>query len=518
MSDELWLPEGFNWKLPDYGPVFEERARRLKNLRAAPETLGAVKAFYKDHPAHFVHEWGFTVDPRNAEVGLPTVLPFLLFKRQAEFIDWLLARWKAREDGLVEKSRDMGASWLCVAFGAWMWSFYPGAVAGFGSRKEEYVDKIGDPKSLFWKVRQFINLLPPEFRPVGWSEKAHAPHMRVLNPENEAAIVGEAGDNIGRGNRTSIYFVDEAAHLEHDQAVDAALSQTTNCRIDVSTPNGAGNSFYRKRHGGRIKVFIFDWKQDPRKDKDWYAKQVESKDPVVVAQEIDRDYEGSVGDAWFPGPLVAAAGMRGAADVAPMGGLRVGVDVARFGDDKTVVTLRRGRLVMKQEQRGKLDVVQAAGFARECIRPYAHIPLDQIAVDTIGIGAGVADILRSDGWFPDRRSGRTIRKIVVDVNAALQMDDGANYNLRAFMARQLREWLETGSIPSDPELRADMTALKYSFRKGLLLLESKDDMKKRLGRSPDRYDSLALTFAIPTIHEEPLPAALPYEPAVRGVM
>jgi phage terminase large subunit len=172
--------------------------------------------------------------------------------------------------------------------------------------------------------------------------------MRVLNPENGASIVGEAGDNIGRGNRTSIYFKDESAFYEHADAIDAALSQTSNCKIDVSTPNGAGNAFYRKRHGGRIKVFVFDWRQDPRKGKDWYAKQCEILDAVIVAQEIDRDYESSVTDSWIPSDIVIAAQARGPADVRPVGGLRVGVDVARFGDDKTVISFRRGRVLLKQ--------------------------------------------------------------------------------------------------------------------------------------------------------------------------
>jgi phage terminase large subunit len=522
VDEPLWFPPGFDWRRPDYAPVYQERIRRLTHIRANLGELHALKEFYKAHPAHWIHDFGFTVDPRQAEIGLPTVMPFLLFPKQQEFIDTLFLWWKNRQDGLVEKSRDMGVSWLCVAFGVWMWSFYDGTVIGFGSRKEEYVDKIGDPKSLFWKIRSFVDFLPPEFQPRGWNAKVHAPHMRVLNPANDAAIVGEAGDNIGRGNRTSIYFVDEAAHLEHDQAVDAALSQTTNCRIDVSTPNGAGNSFYRKRHGGRVKVFVFDWKDDPRKGKDWYAKQVETKDPVVVAQEIDRDYEGSVGDSFFAGPLVTAAMMRGPLDVMPHGGLRVGVDVARFGEDKTVITLRRGRVCIRQELRGKLDIVQVAGFVRETVRAFKESPLEQIAVDTIGLGAGVADILRSDGYFPDltvgvTRFGQQVKRTVVDVNSAIRLDDGANYNLRAFMARQTKEWLESASIPNDPELKADLTALKYSFRGGLLLMESKDDMKKRLGRSPDRYDSLALTFAVPTRHEEPPPSVTPWRPAVAGV-
>lgn len=497
---ELWFPEGFDWKAPDYSEVWQERAERLKRIREPGYDLAALHAFYAENPVNFIHDWGCTFDPRLVERGIDAVVPFLLFKRQAEFINWLVERWKAREDGLVEKSRDMGVSWLCVAAAVWMWRYKKGTVVGFGSRKEEYVDKIGDPKSLFWKIRQFINLLPKEFTPVGYSEKACAPHMRVLNPENGAAVVGEAGDNIGRGNRTSIYLKDESAFYERPEAVDAALSQTSNCKIDVSTPNGAGNPFYNKRHGGRIPVFIFDWKQDPRKDMDWYRKQCESLDPVIVAQEIDRNYESSVVNAFIPGDLVTEAMGRGPADVRAMGGLRVGIDVARFGDDKTVISFRRGRVLLKQVILSKLDVAQVAGRARSEIAAYAELP-EQIAVDTIGIGAGVADMMRA--WYPKAKG----REVVVDVNASLRMANGQDYNLRAQMWREMREWLKTASIPNDNDLRSDLTALRYGFRGGELLLEAKDDAKRRGVKSPDRGDSLALTFAIPT-----KPAAKPSAP------
>lgn len=202
-----------DWLNPDYSLIFEARIAALERLRAKPELLPSIEAFYKDNPVAFINDWGMTFDPRNAEIGKPTTVPFILFPKQVEYINWLVERWRGRTDGLAEKSRDMGVSWLCCAFAVWMWRFYPGTVVGFGSRKEEYVDKLGDPKSLFWKVRAFIGLLPRELRPRGYDEKTHAPHMRILNPDNGSAIVGEAGDNIGRGNRTSIYFKDEAQPL-----------------------------------------------------------------------------------------------------------------------------------------------------------------------------------------------------------------------------------------------------------------------------------------------------------------
>ncbi|MEY5098170.1 MAG: hypothetical protein RJA36_889 [Pseudomonadota bacterium] len=477
----------FDWKNPDYAPVWTERIERLKRLRSDPAILAGVKAFYADHPVEFITDWMCTFDPRNVERGIEAVTPFLLFPRQAEYVRWVVERWQGREDGLVEKSRDAGVSWLCVAIAVWMWLFKPGVVVGFGSRKEEYVDKLGDPKSLFWKIREAIKLLPVELQPTGYDERKHAPSMRIVNPENGSTIIGEAGDNIGRGNRTSIYFKDESAFYERPESIDAALSQTSNCKIDVSTPNGAGNPFYRKRMGGKIPVFVFDWRDDPRKDQAWYDKQKATLDAVIVAQEIDRDYTASVSNAFIPGDAVTEAMGRGPADVQALGPLQCAVDVARFGDDKSVITFRQGRVVFPQIVFGQADVVDVAGRVKDACDAW-RMPVAQIAVDTIGIGAGVADTLRRQ--FP--------RGVVVDVNSSVRLSDGQNYNLRARMWRDMREFIKSGvSLPKDPELAAELTALQYQYRGGELLIEAKDDAKKRGVKSPDRADSLALTFAVP---------------------
>jgi phage terminase large subunit len=507
-----------DWRNLDYEPVYQERIRRLANLRASPELLPGVKQFYKDHPVEFITDFGLTFDPRNVEVGLPATVPFIMFPRQAEFVDWVVERWRAREDGLAEKSRDMGVSWLCVAISVWMWLFHPGVVIGFGSRKESYVDDLSNPSALFWKIRMFVEYLPNELRPAGWDQKKHAPYMKILNPENGSSIVGEAGDNIGRGNRASIYFVDEAAFLERPDAIDAALSQTANCKIHVSTPNGAGNPFYRKRHGGKTKVFTFHWKEDPRKDDAWYRKQCESLDPVVVAQEIDISYSASVGDAFIPEPLVMEAQTKGPANVEALGPLIIGVDVARFGDDKSVITARQGRVVMWQRVFEKMDTMSLAAQVKAAVDAFraSGQQVAQIAVDTIGVGSGVADRLRM--FYPDKIDGTgrvTDKSIVADVNSSLPVSDGVNFNLRAQMWDAGKQWLENApvSLPNDPELRTDLTALKYKFKGGLRLIESKEDAKRRGIKSPDRADSLMLTFAIPCVERKrSLPQVTPFEP------
>ncbi len=300
------IPFPFDFKNPDYTQVFEWRMERLQRIRANPESLPIMKAFYKDNPAQFIIDWGMTVDPRNVERGLPARIPFLLFPKQEAWIQWFVEHWRASKPGITEKTRDMGMSWLTVGMASSLCLFNRGVFAGFGSRKEEYVDKIGSPKSLFDKARNFISLLPVEFRG-GWSAKQHAPHMRILFPETESAMTGEAGDGIGRGDRTSFYIVDESAFLERPYLVDASLSATTNCRQDISTPNGMANSFAERRHSGKIDVFTFHWRDDPRKDQAWYDKQVEELDAVTVAQEIDINYSASVEGVLIPSAWVQAA-------------------------------------------------------------------------------------------------------------------------------------------------------------------------------------------------------------------
>lgn len=479
-----------NWKRPDYSAVWIERAERLKRIRSKPELLKPLLEFYRDNPVEFIQDWGCTVDPRNAEIGVEVTVPFLLFPKQAEYVNWIVERWKGREDGLVEKSRDMGVSWLCVAIAVWMWRFHTGAVVGFGSRKEEYVDKIGDPKSLFWKVRQFIALLPIELRPAGYTEKAHAAYMRITNPENGAAIVGEAGDNIGRGNRTSIYFKDESAFYEHPESIDSALSQTSNCKIDVSTPNGNGNPFYRKAHSGRVKKFVFDWRDDPRKDDAWYAKQLEIHDAVVVAREIDRDYNASVTDAYIPGELFTAAQMLGPSQVQAIGGWVIAIDAAHMGDDESVIHLRRGRLNLPQISLRQVDGPALAGrVIDECdtiVRRKEDIW--GIVIELDGPGVSCFDALKASKYG----------HLVKGIHTGATQSDDRNYNLRAKLWRAALDYLKEGgnSLPNDPELKSQACALKFGYKKGLLLMQSKKEYKSMFGKSPDRADAFVLSFAI----------------------
>jgi phage terminase large subunit len=402
-------PGKFDWKNPDYMPVFEHRLDMLRRIREAEATapgsiLPALRTYYRDNPADFIEDWGVTFDPRNLEKGRPALVPFLLFPKQREFIEWTVERWQNQEPGIVEKSRDMGISWLAVSLAASFALFRPGFVAGFGSRKEVYVDSKDSPKSLFWKARQFVKHLPPEFRGP-WDEQKHAPYMRVSFPESDAYMAGEAGDGIGRGDRTSIYFVDESAHLERPELVDASLSQTTNCRIDMSSVNGSANPFAEKRFSGRIKVFTFHWRDDPRKDEAWYAKQCAELPATVVAQEIDISYSASV-----EGIVIPAAWVQAAIDahvklgIKPSGEKRGALDVADEGVDLNAFCGGHGVVIEFIEAwSGKGDdIFGTVERAFEICDAQGYTLFDY---DADGLGAGVRGDARV---INEKRKGRTI--------------------------------------------------------------------------------------------------------------
>lgn len=380
----------FDWKNPDYSAVFAQRVERLKRIRAdeSGELLRNLRAYYGDHPWDFINDWGCTFDPRLVERGLPAVVPFVLFPKQVEWCKWVVGKWRSQEPGLTEKSRDAGVSWLAVALSATLCLFNEGVVIGFGSRKEEYVDKLGAPKSLFWKAREFIKLLPPEFRP-GW-DTSHAPHMRISFPATGSVMVGEAGDNIGRGDRSSIYFVDESAFLERPQLVEASLSQTTNCRIDVSTPHGMANPFAQKRHSWPDdRIFIFDWRDDPRKDDEWYAKQERDLDPVTLAQEVDRNYAASAVGVLIPGSWVRAAiGAAAKLGLEVDGPRRGALDVADEGIDLNAFCVSRGISVESVTAwSGKGDDIM--GTVQRAFAMCDVLGIDGFDYDADGLGAGV---------------------------------------------------------------------------------------------------------------------------------
>jgi phage terminase large subunit len=386
------LPFRFDWKHPDYVQVFQHRLEAEQRLnQSTPAEIRTVKAYYRDHVAEFITDWGVTTDPRNVDINLPSLIPFILFPRQEEWIEWFFRRWKGRDPGMTEKSRESGLSWLAVATASTICLLNDGVAVGFGSRKQEYVDQIGSPKSLLEKARIFIENLPAAFRG-GWTRN-DAPQMRIKFPDTGSFIGGEIGDEIGRGDRTSFYFVDEAAFLEHPETVDSSLSQTTRCRIDISTPNGMANSFAQRRfsdeYDGTDRLFTFHWRDDPRKDDAWYRAECGKWSEQIIAQEIDINHAASVEGVVIPGAWVQAAiGADVALGFECTGDRFAALDVADEGRDQNCLGARRGvKLYQCKSWSGVgssifKSVVRTFGLLDD----WGHETFDY---DADGLGAGV---------------------------------------------------------------------------------------------------------------------------------
>ncbi len=392
-----------NWP-PDYRKVWGSRQKRLEILRSSPRARGCAAHFYAAHPQEFIEDWVCTYDPRNADGGdLPATLPFILFPKQRELVTFLYALMECQADGLVEKSRDMGATWIAVAVSVHLWLYRPGASVGWGSRKEQLVDKIGDPDSIFEKIRMVINSLPVDMKPMGLDPKKHLSFMKIVNPINGATITGEAGDNIGRGGRKLIYFKDESAHYERPERIEAALSDNTRVQVDISSVNGIGNVFHRRREAGvewspgrpintkKTNVFVMDWSDHPAKDRAWYdkrrAKAVEEGLFHIFAQEVDRDYSASV-----EGIVIDPAWVRSAIDAHKVLGFEAkgpataGLDVADEGLDRNALVIARGNVVQVCKEWGERDTGKTTRRAIDACLPFGPLALQY---DSIGVGSGV---------------------------------------------------------------------------------------------------------------------------------
>ncbi len=294
----------------------------------------------------FINDWGYTIDPRLIGEGRNPVMAFELFPKQREMIVWMLQCLTDSKPGIVVKSRDVGASWCAMALLSSLCIYRQGFAAGIGSAVEIKIDRSGDPDTLFYKARSFLENLPPEFNG-GYDQDRNAAYMRLTFPLTGSSITGEAGDQAGRGGRKTIFVVDESAHFERPKIIDKNLSANTRCRIDMSSVNGMANSFYTRAHNPAIRRFDFTWRDDPRKDQKWYEQQCAELDEVVVKQEIDCDFAASLEGVCIPSQWVVAA-----IDIdkhlgidCSSGAHRAALDIADRGNDKNAYVAVRGRRI-----------------------------------------------------------------------------------------------------------------------------------------------------------------------------
>lgn len=412
-----WKPEPLDAKHwpPDYRAVYAWRLRQLTKLRADPALLRSAKAYYASRPTEFIMHWMDTYDPRREGQKW---IPFIFFIRQAQMIDFLQSCVADNENGLVEKCRDAGATWIACGYTIHSWLFVKNDAIGWGSRKQELVDKLGDASSIFEKLRLIVRRLPDIWRPIGLDERKHMTFMKMINPENKSVITGETGDNIGRGGRTRIYFKDESAHYERPEKIEAALGDNTNVQIDISSVNGLGNVFHRRREAGVdwspnatnlrpgfTRVFVIDWRDHPGKTQAWYdqrkAKYEREGMLHIFAQEVDRNYSAAVSNTIIPYEWIVACvdahkkikwiDDRGAVhfgfnDEHIPNTWIAGLDVADGGIDRNALAMRQWIILRDVSEWGERD---PGVTTRRTIARVRHHKGIRVQYDCIGVGSSV---------------------------------------------------------------------------------------------------------------------------------
>jgi|GEM_PF-1245288 len=245
-------------------------------------------------------------------------IPFLLWDFQEKAAEDIIRAIVLGHDIPIEKSRDMGMSWLIIAIFVYMWHFY-GNDFLVGSQKAENVDSRGNIKTLLEKARYIINNNPEWLIP-HLKEKKHDKSMLLIHPESGATLTGESNNaNFGRQDRRKAVLFDEFASWEMtDKSAWQSCGSTTDCRIPLSTANTRGTNchFFTIMNNAKKKdnpYLRLHWTLNPRfaeglyydalenPTSPWYEKQIKRASSMAeVHQEIDIDYLASAGNKIFP--------------------------------------------------------------------------------------------------------------------------------------------------------------------------------------------------------------------------
>lgn len=238
-------------------------------------------------PVYFINEFCFTFDPRTKIKDLP----FKLYPYQEDTVRDIVNAIKNKEDLFIEKSRDMGISWLIACVLVWFWIFQKKFQSLIGSRKEDYVDN-GLIDSLFGKIDYIIRKLP--FIPEGFSSKNRT-YMKLESPVRGGTIKGEsANDNFSRAGRYDCVVFDEIAFWQHQRQSWESAGDSSPCRIAITTPSPEPSYAKYLRNSGKTKVVTLHWKKHPLKDEEWYENEKKRRTDDEVARELDINWEGSL--------------------------------------------------------------------------------------------------------------------------------------------------------------------------------------------------------------------------------
>ena len=456
-------------------------------LRLAIKTEKDMKLRYvvqdlcKEDVLFWINTFCATYNPRKN----PSTIPFITYEYEDKLILDLVDSIKNQKDLLIDKSRDMGVTWCVLIVFTWFWQFH-GEGYDFlcGSRKEQYIDGIGNMDTLMEKIRFLIRNQPKWLRPRDFDFKRDSNYMKIVNPVSKATITGEATNaNFSRSGRRRAIFFDEFAFWETDAEAWRASADSTNCRLVVSTPCGFNNQFAKLRHSGSIPFRSLHWKLHPEKDQAWYDNECKRRnnDAVEIAQELDINYEGSE-----EGVLFEFAELKKAATNEPMLSperIVISLDPAGEGEDEAVFyVMNNGQVVERKFIATSTDPQLAAETIFLLNKHKAQVFIAD------SIGNSVADLV-------SQLLGRNERGVkVIKFKSSEKATDPTYFNRRDQVYHQAAQQMKSGNVQVDNDytLMKQLNATKYKKDNGRIYISAKEEIKEVIGTSPDRADSWVL--------------------------
>lgn len=297
-----------------------------------------------------------------------------------------------------------------------------------------------------------------------------------------------------------LFLIDEAGDVPDSvvAAAEAALATGKETKLVITgNPTQTDGPLYRAFTRERELWFLVevtgdpdDPNRSPRVSLEWARQQIEKygrHHPYVIVNVFGQ-FPPTASNALLGIEDVSSAARRTIGEADYIYDAKImGVDVARFGDDRSVIFLRQGRMALRPKMFRNLDTMELAGQVALAIT--ASKP-DAVFIDATGLGAGVVDRCHQLG----------LRVQGVDFGSRPLRSEPKLANRRTEMWWQMAEWVRSGGcIPDDGELISELTAPTYFFRDAGISLEKKEDIKKRGLPSPDKADALALTFALPVV-------------------
>lgn len=307
--------------------------------------------------------------------------------------------------------------------------------------------------------------------------------VRVYGADNPDRLRGIYLDGV---------VMDEVADMKPevwDEVVLPTLTDRQGWALFIGTPKGVNrfSELYDRATGPHWFRRLFDVYSTDALPPDEIELARQSMPESAFRQEYLCDFTAANENTLIPLPLVTEARRRHLKpDAYQHAGRVLGVDVARYGDDRTVIVKRQGLVAHEPIVLKGADSMTVAARVAGL---KAEWEADAIMVDgSGGYGAGVIDRLRQLGHA------------VLEVQFGGKASDARFANKRTEMWWAVKDWLEAGGVlPDNADLSRELSAPTYSLdnAKGLLALEPKDKIKERIGVSPDLADALAITFAYP---------------------